>query len=119
MADVSSRYLIIVSVGTPTPDHLQKMVPALQRELSRISLSEPVQAFRSAPADYFGYLIESRMAPQQIRATLETPGRPGHEPNPFLGGSDGVFVLEIGPNVSAGEGFTRALTWLQRHPAGK
>lgn len=110
MSTEETRYHVIVKLSAADPLRLQKLVPALQAALDRISIAPVEQVFRSATADVFGYFIRSNLRAHQILAAIEAPNG-----GPFLDGKDAVFVFEVGSQFSAGVGFTRAATWLQRH----
>ena len=116
MAD-ARQYAVIVQLGRNTsPQRLAEMIPRLRDQLSALSEGPPEQLLRSVTADLFGWLIRSKMTAPQIHAAIESPGRyTGPKVDPFLDGSDGLIVLQVGPDFLAGKGFTRVGTWLQRH----
>lgn len=112
-----SRHLLVVfHLAACTPERLRDVVPRIQAALTKLS-EEPIeQAFRSSNADLFGYAIKSKLAAKAIQAALESPGgKYRSDAYPPLDGADNLLVLEIGADYSAGKGFTRLGTWLQRH----
>jgi hypothetical protein len=114
-----NRYLVIVSVGNASAANLMKVVPKVKEALTKLS-SEPLeQAFRAVSGDTFGFFIRSQRQPGQIVAALQSPGGPEWSDapfkEPFLGGADNLFVIELGEKFYATTGFGRAGTWLQRH----
>lgn len=111
------RYLVIVQLGQATVSHVSNLVPSLQAELGAMS-KEPVElAFRSATADLFGFFVDTDLAPQQIRARIESPGGVSSLTSkmPILEGNDALLIIQLGAEADSTKGFTRALTWLQRH----
>lgn len=109
------RYLVLVQMGESSPQRLQMVVPRLQETLQRISTAGTEQLFRSITADYFGYLIRSKMNAHQIAAAIESPSPTiGRIVEPILDGKDRLSVHELGQD-HASRWTTRALTWLQRH----
>ncbi|SEG61170.1 hypothetical protein [Bosea lathyri] len=114
--DKLKRFLVLVRVYDTTRDNLAKVVPPLQAQLAQLGQGSPEQVFRSLGGDTFGYFISSKLASGQILAALESPGKGGYAgTEPFLGGKDALFVMEIGSDFQASQGFTRAGTWLQRN----
>lgn len=112
----TKRYLVIFHLRDSSAARLLRLIPRLQEGLGRLSKSPIEQAFRSVTADLFAYGITSTMAPAQLVAAIESPGRQWHsETEPYLLGDDHLMVMEIGRDFSAGPGFTRFGTWLQRH----
>lgn len=120
--DPLRRYLIVLNLGEASPQRLIGLVPAYLAALGRLSLVPTEQAFHSATRELCGYFITSRLAPKQIIAALESPARGSIQggmdmaSTPFLNSKDALMVLELGEAFLAGVGFTRAGTWLQRHP---
>lgn len=120
MADKEGKqFLVLLSINPSTPQRLALLVPKLKEVLDRISVEAVEQLFRSLGADHFGYLIRSKMAAGVIHSIIETPQRgylgSDNFDAPFLQGSDGLAVIELGSDFHCGRGFTRAATWLQRH----
>ena len=111
------RYLVIIQLKDASTRRLQKIVPAIQSALARISSAPTESSFRSLGADSFGYFIKTTLRPGQVAERIVAPGgRQTYQGDPpILDGGDGVFVLEIGAGWSATDEFSRARTWLQRH----
>lgn len=109
------KYLVVVQLREATPARVSKVVPLLQTELARLSETTPELAFRSVMADFFGFFVKTKLGPAQIASAIKSPGPKISASKTILDGSDSVFTLEIGQKFSATDGFTRALTWLQRH----
>jgi hypothetical protein len=114
------QFLVMLSISPATPDRLISLVPALKSFLGRISIEPIEQLFRSVGADHFGFLIRSRLVAGQILAAIESPQKqswePGFQPiEPFLTSRDHVAVIELGRDVATSSGFSRALTWIERH----
>jgi len=118
-AEQSHQFLIIVQLGNTEPARLQEVVPEVKLILEKLS-SEPLEiAFRAISADIFGFLVRTTRAARQLEAALLRPSNfpraSGFEPPSGLDNKDHVFVLELGPDCSSSQGFSRALTWIQRH----
>jgi len=112
------RFLVVIQLKDTKPARLQWLVPSLQDVLTRISIAPYELAFRAITADLFGYVITSKRSAPQIAATIESPGSRSifaEFIEPFLAGDDHVLVVELGHEFSAGAGFTRLGTGLQRH----
>ncbi len=114
-----ARYFAaILELGDARPDRLVTLVPLLKAQLDKLSTEAPVeQIFRSVSADVFAYAIKSKLNSGQIKAAIESPGdriHPEKSVEPFLFSRDHLLVMEIGVDTTAGEGFTRFGTWLQR-----
>jgi len=114
MAD-ALKYLVIIQLHDTKTSRLASLVPSLQNGLARISEVAPELALRSTTADYFGYFIKTKLRPAQIEANLKSPGPKFSSEGMILDGRDSVLIIEIGQSFSARDGFSRALTWLQRH----
>ena len=94
-------------------------IAKLKLALDRLSFTSAEQAFRSTHADLFGFLIESKLAPNQIKAAFDSPGAdatgdPKKPAEPLLEGKDALLILEVGTDCLATAGFTRVGAWLQR-----
>lgn len=118
-SEQSRQFLVVVQLGNTSPERLQEVVPEVRLVLERLS-SEPLEmAFRAVSADIFGFLVRATKVARQIEAALLRPsGIPrggGFEPPSGLDNKDHVFVLELGPDCASSQGFSRALTWMQRH----
>ncbi len=85
--------------------------------LERISKTPPELAFRSVNRDLFGFCITTEKRAAEVRSIIEAPNRTYYEIDTFppLNGEDTIIIVEIGEQFSAGKGFTRLGTWLQRH----
>lgn len=105
------RYLVLFKLGRSEAAYLAQVLPPLQAALQRLATGPVELAVRSTDAETFAYFVRSRLNPHQIRAALEAP----RGADPFLDNSDALMILELGTAFDAGIGFTRALTWLQRH----
>lgn len=121
MADDARRYLVMLSASPATPERMRSIVSNLLVMLTKLSIDEPLLAFRSMGADYFGYFIKAKkFNSHQIRSLIESPGRWRARPDesqvmPFLSGDDQLMVLEIGQDFSTSQGFARQSAWLQHH----
>lgn len=122
MADkVGNQFLVLLKISPCDYERLQVFTPALRELLARIS-TEPIELFfRSENYDVFGFFIRSKLRAGQILAAVESPQRESWEKGggkdfpPFLTGEDHVAVIQVGPDHSSRVGFSRALTWMQRH----
>jgi hypothetical protein len=117
----AKRFLVIFSIAKATPARLGEIMPRLKPALDQLS-ADPVElAFRSTSGESFGYVLRTRRAARQISMELESPGGNAYSSElrakhmPFLTGSDGILVIELGPDFHTTSGFTRVGTWLQRH----
>lgn len=116
MTSEKKKFLVILRLADASASRLVELVPALQRCLDKLSSGDMEQVFRSTTADVFGYFIQTKLNSGQILAAIESPGRSySSEEEPFLSGADSVFVMDIGPDFQATRGFSRPMTWLQRH----
>lgn len=108
--------LVVFHLVDCSPERLRDVVPRIQGALTKLSEGPFEQAFRSSNADLVAYGIKTKLAAGQIQAALESPGGRFDGTHPPLEGRDELLVLEIGADYSAGrKGFSRFLTWLQRH----
>jgi hypothetical protein len=114
MAD-ATKYLIIIQLKETTPARLATVVPSLQAELARMSDTAPELVLRSATADCFAFFIRSILRPGQIMSQLTAPGSKYSSSGMILDGRDSILTMEIGQSFHATDGFSRAMTWLQRH----
>lgn len=122
MEKEGSRFLVVLRLGSTSPQRLTDLIPALQDTLQGLSTEPIEQAFRSATADVFGYFIRAKRYASQIYSAIQSPGLPAHEREPdttymteFLDNQDHLMVLEIGEDFRAGQGFSRVGAWLQHH----
>ncbi len=119
MADEPRQYLVIVQLGSTEPDRLAEVVPWIKSTLERLSEAPLEIAFRAVSADIFGHLVRSKLAAKQIEAAILRPNTVsrvgGLELPGGLDNKDHVFVLELGDDCAGSQGFSRALTWTQRH----
>ena len=118
-ARTTKRFCIVFHLGNASPERLRIIVPKLKLALDRLSFTSAEQAFRSTNADLFGFLIESKLAPIQIKAAFDSPGSDGpvdpkKPPEPLLEGKDALLIMEVGTDCLAAAGFTRVGAWLQR-----
>lgn len=109
------KYLVIIQLSDTKSARVASLVPALLAGLSRISETPAELALRSATADYFAYFIKTKMNVGRIEAALKSPGPKYSAEGMILDGRDLILTIEIGQSFSATDGFSRALTWLQRH----
>lgn len=114
MADML-KYLVIIQLSDTKPARLASLIPSLQAGLTRISETAPELALRSATADYFGYFIKTKLRPGQIASELKLPGAKYSSEGMILDGRDSILTIEVGQSFGATDGFSRAMTWLQRH----
>ena len=107
MADASTkRYLAIVQLkGDSTIARIGEDVPKIIKFIESFSHGEHEQAFRSKDGLLFGYFLKTA-TPEFLQAEfIKCSGTQN---------GDSFVAFEIG-NLVAGEGFSRAWTWLQRH----
>jgi hypothetical protein len=104
-ADGPKRYLIIVQFP---PDmfasDLTKRVPSIRNVISSLCNDEMEQFFRSPEGNTFGMFFKTAKPMPVIKSVLD-----GATTN-----ADHFMVVEIGETATS-KGFTRTLTWLQRH----
>jgi hypothetical protein len=113
------RYLVVIQLKNASPARLRNVIPELLKVLTKMSGGHPAeQVFRSATGDLFGYLVSSKLNAAQIHAGIESPGDRymAKAEDVILEGGDATLVVEVGKDFTAGHGFTRVGTWLQRHP---
>ena len=105
VADGPKRYLAVIQFS---PDmfaaDLAKRVPSIRNFIGSLCNDEMEQFFRSPEGNTFGLFFKSGKPLPVIKSVLD-----GATSN-----ADHFMVVEIGENA-ASKGFTRALTWLQRH----
>jgi hypothetical protein len=113
------QFLVLFRISPCTPARVGVIFPRLKEIMEKVSLAPVEQLFRSIGADTFGYLIRSKLKAGHILSIIETPQKDfigiGKFEHPPLTRDDNVAVFELGPDFHCGIGFTRAMTWLQRH----
>jgi hypothetical protein len=114
MAD-ATRYLVVIQLKEATKARVSKVVQLVKTELTRLSETAPELAFTSAMADCFGFFVKTNLGPAKITSAIKSPGPTISASTTILDGRDSIFALEIGQKFHTIDGFTRALTWLQRH----
>jgi hypothetical protein len=108
MADENApkRYLVVIQLkADSTLTRIGEDVPKIMKYLESFSRGEHEIAFRSNDGHLFGLFLRTG-TPQFLQAEFhKCPGTQN---------GDAIIAFEVGGLV-AGEGFSRAWTWLQRH----
>jgi hypothetical protein len=116
-----TQFLVVLDVTPCHQERIAVMVPQLRKLLDNISIAPVEPFFRSQSLDLFGFFIRSKLNANQILSAVESPQRSdfwhkNHEEfEPFLTSDDHVAIVQVGPECATRSGFTRALTWVQRH----
>jgi hypothetical protein len=108
MADnAPQRILAIVRLkGQSDMARIARDVPDIVELFKRLSDDEMEQVFRSNDGQLFGFFMKTGKPIAVIRAEFEKL--------PATQDGDTILVVSIGEKFE-GVGFSRALTWLQRH----
>lgn len=108
MSDDTKRYLVIVRMGSAsTFSRIQRDITAIVETFRSLSTTQPEPAFSSNDLHLLGLFILSAKPIAVIRAAFETCS------GTFNG--DDLLIVEVGADFICTQGFSRALTWLQRH----
>jgi hypothetical protein len=126
MARQTKRYLVQIKFGGDVSlrERIAQSAPMLQNHIHQLSRGEFQLAWTSDDGGSFAFLMVCDMPAGFIRSQLQSPGiadwerRQGRlaREGSALTSVDSIMVVEIGEDFSC-EGFARAGTWLQRHPA--
>lgn len=101
------RYLVIVQLRADSgPDRQTRDLPLIVDWIQSFSKGEQEVAFRSHDWRTFGFFIKTT-GPHFMRAEFD-------KCRGSING-DSMIIVEIGTFNDANLGFSRALTWLQRH----
>lgn len=108
------RYFIVVRFGGETPiiERLRNSLENMKEVLSRISGGEFELAFRSHDAGCIGFLLKTKLEPQQIMRRLHN-GSLANTGDSIVS-HDEVLIVEAGEGFG-GQNFGRSLAWLQHH----
>lgn len=105
---MEKRLLAIVSLeASSTPARIAADIPGILGTLRLLSKTPPEIAFRSGDGHLFGCFILSNTPVDLAAAKLEA--------SLGLTNRDAIMMVALGDDAAARCGFTRALTWLQRH----
>ena len=119
--ELGKHYLIIIKLSNPSQTRILTIGSQIRDVLDYVSRGQYELAFMSSSCDLQGYFVRSTLPARRIRAEIESPGKTAETRSrapviePFLENGDGVFVTELGLDFDGGAGFSRPVTWLQRH----
>ncbi len=90
---------------SPSIERISEDLPVIIAALNRVSEGTPEMCFRSSDSALFAYLISSKAELGVIRGAVTA--------TTAFRNADALLIMELG-QAHTSEGFTRALTWLQR-----
>lgn len=107
VTNTTRRYCVLFQLNPATNLHgLKATVPGVIDLVRRWSAGEMEQLCRSNDGQLFGYLLRSKKPPAMMRAEFDAAS--------FTSNADSMMIFDVGDDFAA-LGFSRALTWLQRH----
>jgi len=95
--------LVVVSLNPSTRERVIRDVQTIRDTLRSLHGATPATAFAATDKSIGGWLIESSLPLQALRAAIESPGNPlrGHRVPPPLSHSDELFLIDASSGVSS------------------